>query len=80
MFQRDIHENDIEHILTNGEIIERYDEDFPLPSMLINGLTSKKRPLHLVLSVNHSEQKVIIITSYEPDSLKWSDNFSRRLK
>lgn len=29
----------VETVLKNGEIIERYDEDFPLPSLLINGCT-----------------------------------------
>jgi hypothetical protein len=80
MFQRDIYEDEVENIIKNGEIIEQYDDDFPLPSMLINGMTPKMRPLHMVLSVNYSEKKIIIITVYEPDSLKWTDNFSRRVK
>jgi hypothetical protein len=45
MFRRDIHEDDVEAVLKNGEIIESYDEDFPLPSLLINGHTSERRPL-----------------------------------
>jgi hypothetical protein len=79
MFRRDIHEDDIEWVLKNGEIIERYDDDFPLPSLLINGQTSVKRPLHLITAINHTERKIIIITAYEPDALRWTDNFGRRL-
>lgn len=79
MFRRDIHENDIESVLKNGEIIERYDDDFPLPSLLINGRASATRPLHLITAINHTERKIIIVTAYEPDALRWAENFSRRL-
>lgn len=78
MFQRDIHEDDVELILRNGIIIERYDDDFPLPSLLISG-QALNRPLHIVVGVNESERKLIIITAYKPDPDKWTDNFLRRL-
>ena len=79
MFRRDIHEDDIELLLKDGKIIERYDDDFPLPSLLLNGRTSKNRPLHLIAAINHTEKKIIIITAYEPDTLRWADDYSRRL-
>ncbi|OQY58044.1 MAG: hypothetical protein B6245_13935 [Desulfobacteraceae bacterium 4572_88] len=78
MFQRNIHETDIELVLKEGHVIERYDEDFPLPSVLISGRTSANRPLHLVAGVNVLEQKLVIITAYEPDPLRWMENFSFR--
>ena len=80
MFQRNILEKDIELLLTKGAIIEKYDDDFPLPSILINGTTSDNRPLHLVAGINNIEKIIIIITAYEPDYLKWSNNFTRRIK
>lgn len=80
MFQRDIHEDDVETVLKNGEIIERYDEDFPLPSLLINGLTSERKPLHVVAAINHTERIIVIITAYEPDKAKWTSGFSGRIK
>ena len=80
IFQRDIHEDDIELVLRAGTVIEQYDDDFPLPSVLINGRTSTNRPLHLVTGVNRPEQKLVIITAYEPDPVKWTDKFSRRAK
>jgi hypothetical protein len=46
MFQRNIHEDDIELVLREEEVIEDYDEDFPLPSVLISGRSSSDRPLH----------------------------------
>lgn len=79
MFQRDIVEDDVELILRKGSIIEKYAEDFPLPSLLLNGRASTDRPLHVVVAVNSFERKFIIITAYEPDSAKWTEGFSRRL-
>ncbi|MCK5674995.1 MAG: DUF4258 domain-containing protein [Spirochaetales bacterium] len=80
MFQRNIHEDDIELILKTGNIIEKYDSDFPLPSVLLNGKTSSNRPIHLVVGINTAENKLIIITAYEPDRIMWVDNYSRRIK
>jgi hypothetical protein len=78
MFEREINDDDVEFLLKNGEIIERYDDDYPLPSLLLNGFSKNKRPLHLVVAVNRDEKRLIIVTVYEPDPLKWLDNFSRR--
>jgi hypothetical protein len=79
MFQRNIDDEEVEFLLTNGQIIERYDNDFPLPSLLLNGLTEAGRPLHVVVGIDLSEKKLIIITVYEPDPLLWIENLSRRL-
>ena len=58
MFQRNISNDEIESILPNGQIIEQYDDDFPLPSLLLNG--------QIVVAINLAEKK-LIITTYEPD-------------
>lgn len=78
MFEREISDEDVEYLLKNSEIIERYDEDYPLPSLLLNGFSKNKRPLHLVVAINRDEKRLIIVTVYEPKPLKWLDNFSRR--
>ncbi len=80
MFQRDIHEDDVETVLEKGEIIERYDEDFPLPRLLINGRTSERKPLHVIATINYTERIIVIITGYEPDKAKWISDFSGRIK
>lgn len=79
MFQRNIDDEEVEFILTNGQIIEQYDNDFPLPSLLLNGQTEAGRPLHVVVGIDLSEKKLIIITVYEPNPLLWIENLSRRL-
>jgi hypothetical protein len=78
MFAREISDEDVEYLLKHGEIIERYDEDYPLPSLLINGYTTNNRPLHLVVAVNETEKQLIIVTVYEPNPIIWLDNFTRR--
>ncbi len=80
MFRRDIHEDDVETVLKKGEIIERYDEDLPLPSLLINGRTSERKPLHVVAAINHTERIIVIVTAYKPDKAKWTSDFSGRIK
>lgn len=78
MFQRDIHEDDVEAVLKEGIIIERYDDDFPFPSVLINGFTIENEPLHVVAAINSDELKLVIITVYKPDPFKWKHQFSER--
>lgn len=78
MFQRNISDEDVLTILTGGTIIERYDEDFPFPSVLLNGVTRSGRPLHLVAGIDTNEKRIFIITVYQPDPLRWSDSFTRR--
>jgi len=80
MFQRVIHEDDVEKILKEGSIIEQYYDDFPFPSVLINGLSARNVPLHVVAAINSDELKLVIITVYQPDQLKWTDNYSWRIK
>ena len=80
MFQRDIFEEDVELLLKEGKIIERYDDDFPLPSLLISGADAEGHPLHVVAGINNAEKIIVVITAYEPDPLKWSDNFTGRIQ
>jgi len=79
MFQRDISDDEVLTIVASGRIIERYEEDFPFPSMLLNGLTKTGRPLHVVAGIDTAERRIFIITVYQPDPLRWSDDFTRRI-
>jgi hypothetical protein len=80
MFQRTIDNEEVEFILKNGQIIERYDNDFPLPSLLLNGKTEAGRPLHVVVGMNLPERKLVIIITNKPETALWTEDFSRRLK
>ncbi len=78
MFQRGVFNDDVENVLAHGEIIEEYEEAPPFDHVLISGRTRFKRPLHVVIVVNTSERRMAIITAYEPDRLRWADDYSRR--
>ena len=66
------------HALSIGEIIEEYPEDTPYPSTLVLGKTAESRPLHVVCAPVLAEQRLIIITTYEPDPERWEEDFKRR--
>ena len=77
MFQRQISEQNIRHVLATGEIIESYPDDIPYPSFLVFGVHGT-RPIHVVAADNHEAQETIVITAYEPDSVRWEPSFRRR--
>ena len=78
MFERDILEEHVEDTIQNGEIIESYLDDKPYPSFLALKLYDK--PLHVVFAKNEEANEIIVITAYYPDSDKWSDDYTKRIK
>jgi hypothetical protein len=79
MFKRCIGENDVLQLLESGMVIEEYQEDFPFPSVLVNGVSVENRPLHAVVGIDAALRRLYLITIYEPDPSKWSENFSTRV-
>lgn len=78
MFQRDVNEEDVEHIIETGEIIESYPDDQPYPSFLVLGFV-EKRALHVVYAKDENGS-IIVITVYEPTLEKWFDDLKTRRK
>ena len=76
MIQRGIHRSDIKHVCDNGDIIERYPDDYPHPSCLISGITLGHRHLHIVCGISGGE--LWIISAYHPSPEKWTQEFSKR--
>ncbi|MDB9315437.1 DUF4258 domain-containing protein [Spirulina sp. CS-785/01] len=74
---RNIRIQEIKEAVLVGKIIEDYPDDKYGASCLISGLTQKKRPIHLQCSYP-SRPLLKIITLYEPDRTRWSDNFNQR--
>lgn len=64
--------------LTGGEIIEEYPDDQPYPSCLILGRTRADRPLHVVCAPVLAEQRLVVITIYQPDPARWEADFKGR--
>ena len=77
MFQRDISDADVRHVIATGETIREYPDDRPYPSRLVLGWRDQ-RPLHVVVADNEADDTMIIITAYEPDPDIWEADFKRK--
>jgi len=77
MIQRNISEDEIVHTIKCGTIIKEYLDDTPFPSVLLLCWYGA-RPLHVVVAVDHVEKIHFVVTTYEPNSDEWEDNFKRR--
>lgn len=76
---RRISVQEIKDVIQTGQIIEDYPDDKYGPSCLISGVTQMNRRIHVQLSYP-SRPIIKIITVYEPDSSRWSHNFTQRIK
>ncbi len=66
----------VEHVLSNGEIIEAYPNDPRGKSCLVVGFVSPRIPVHVVCGKNRSG-RLILITVYIPAMPKWLDPYTR---
>ena len=79
MFSRRIDNDDVSNLLENGAVIEEYQDDFPFPSVLLNGLSNDHRPLHAVIGIDAESFRLYVITIYRPDPERWRNNFTKRI-
>jgi len=77
MFERDISEEDVHHVISDREVIEDYPDDTPYPSRLLLGWC-EDRPIHVVAAHNAEDNSIIVVTVYEPNPDQWDTNLSRR--
>ena len=75
--EREISDDDVRKVLTEGVEIETYAADFPYPSRLILGWCGP-RPIHMVVADNLADNETIVVTVYEPDPERWESGFERR--
>lgn len=73
-----ISEKELIEAMLCGEIIENYTDDKPFPSCLVFGRTGEDRPIHVVCAYLKDDDAAIIITTYEPDVIRWID-YRRRV-
>lgn len=66
VFDREVYE-----AICSGEVIEKYPENKPYPSILIYGRTVASRPLHIACAYNKAENLAIVITVYQPNPELW---------
>lgn len=74
--ERGILVKDILNAVLTGEIIENYPDDFPFPSCLVCGKSSKGEVIHVCMSNEGNASKVI--TAYIPNTEKWEADLKTR--
>ncbi len=79
MLERWISRKAVKQIIMNGEVIEDYPHDTPYPSALIFGM-QEKFAVHAVISFDHLEEKVYVITAYIPDDRLFESDCKTRKK
>jgi hypothetical protein len=75
MIKRSISRQEVETVISKGEIIEEYPDDKYSPSCLVYGKTESARDLHVQVSL---PPVVVVITAYEPDPEEWENGRNRR--
>ncbi len=79
MFERGFSRDDILEVIELGEVIEDYPNDYPYPSKLIFKIV-KNRPVHVVLAIEDTGKRGIVITLYEPDIEHFEQDLKKRKK
>ena len=76
MMERQISRTQVLHALTQGQIIENYPNDYPIPSFLF--LVREPEPLHVVVAYDAQTLQCHIITAYHPDLRHFETDFVTR--
>lgn len=74
MMQRSISPADVKAVIDHGEIINRYPDDQPYPSVLMLH-TIDKRPVHVVVGKNNDSGECVVITVYIAGEEYWESDF-----
>ncbi len=77
MAARGITEQQVVEVARNGEAIENYSDDKPLPSCLLFAMVAGK-PVHIVLGYEATTKICVIITAYEPGFDKFEADYKTR--
>jgi hypothetical protein len=71
-------DQEVYEAICRSEVIETYPDDTPYPSVLIFGMTDANRPLHVVCAYDKGDDRVVVVTVYQPDPDRWEDNRRRK--
>lgn len=77
MAERGFSPDVIKSVIENGDVIKEYPDDTPYSSRLILGYDGM-RPVHVVSAYNPADDTEYVITVYEPDAERWTDDFTER--
>lgn len=78
MLERGISRHQVKLALLNGQLIESYPDDYPIPSVLLAAFLPE--PLHVVVAFDELSRQCHVITAYRPDLNYFNaDLITRRL-
>jgi hypothetical protein len=77
--ERGIKQKTILDVLSNGEIIEEYPDDYPFPNALYFSV-KENTPFHVVASFDEHTNSVYIITAYIPSTEIFGQDYRTRRK
>ena len=72
---RRIRRYEVEEAVRSGEVIEDYPQHHYGPTCLVLGNTTKGKAIHILCSL---QERVDIITVYEPDLTEWENDLKTR--
>ena len=79
MLERDISRANVKEVIVKGEMIQDYESDKPFPSALFYKMINKT-PIHVTVALDEEQNKVHIITAYEPSLDVFENDFKTRKK
>jgi hypothetical protein len=77
MFERNITMDDVKQTIQTGELVQDYPDDKPYPIRLVLGWVGN-RPIHVVFASDDQNDRLIVITAYEPDPNLWEADFKTK--
>ena len=77
MYERGFDPRSITLTISTGEVIVRYPDDTPFPSVLLLGAVNES-PVHVVVAKDGSTGDCYVVTVYVPDPQRWTDDFRIR--
>jgi hypothetical protein len=70
---------DVEAALENCEVIEDYPRGHrPLPDCLVLGTLTDARPIHAVVAIDETNDRIFMVTVYLPSTEKWHNDWRTR--
>jgi hypothetical protein len=73
-----LRKSSVEDLLKSCIIVEEYErETRALPDCLMLGFTGQE-PVHVVVALDQTNDRILIVTVYRPSSERWEDDWKRR--